>query len=112
MSIDPIQAAGTSPTNPFHIARAYGVQAGGGPSRAAATQPISPVSRIAPERSAFAQSQGLRRLVAGVVPGGVDFTESGEAQPSADVLPMYRHPADRNAAATGVSVGRRLDVSG
>jgi len=24
---------------------------------------------------------------------------------------MYRHPADKNAAATAVSVGRKLDVS-
>ena len=26
-------------------------------------------------------------------------------------MPIYRHPADRNTAATGVEVGRRLDLS-
>jgi hypothetical protein len=54
---------------------------------------------------------GADRLVAATVPGGVDF--SGETpQPSQSTLPLYRHPADRNAAATAVGVGRFVDVSG
>ena len=73
------------------------------------------------------------RLVAAVVPGGVSFdvaspssigqigsggaskTASGSAQtqqaPSRaqPLLQMYKHPADKNIAATGVHVGRAID---
>jgi hypothetical protein len=28
------------------------------------------------------------------------------------IIPFYRHPADRNAAATNIQIGRSLDVSG
>lgn len=51
------------------------------------------------------------RLIAAAVPGGVDFAPrtSGGA-PAA--FPMYRHPADRNTAATGVSLGRIIDAQG
>lgn len=31
---------------------------------------------------------------------------------AAGAYPMYRHPADRNTAATGVEIGRSLDVQG
>ena len=99
------------PTNPYHIARAYGVQApgrasGGSSSAAATTSSSSVPEAVRPE--------GVRKLVAGVVPGGVAFDAGGSAQPSSPgaSLPMYRHPADRNAAATAVSVGRSLDVRG
>ncbi|MFG0326361.1 MAG: hypothetical protein ACF8SC_03710 [Phycisphaerales bacterium JB037] len=81
------------------------------------------------------------RLVSAKVPGGIDFSsaqpeptrspiESATAQrvvntsasPTAradDALPsgrlgsysIYRHPADRNAAATGVDLGRILDAN-
>ncbi len=51
----------------------------------------------------------MTRVVAAVVPGGIDF--SGEtAQPRPASLPLYRHPADRNVAATGVALGRTLDA--
>jgi hypothetical protein len=47
-----------------------------------------------------------------VVPGGVDFS-ANEARPtSSAALAFYRHPADKNSAATGVQVGRSIDVSG
>lgn len=81
------------------------------------------------------------RLVAAVVPGGVSFdvassgstgqigsvgasktssgtAASGSAQaqqtPSRaqPLLQMYKHPADKNIAATGVHVGRAIDVQG
>lgn len=98
---------------PFHIARAYGVA----PVRSA-----TPAPRIAPQtpgaRSIRVESgpeskptSSLARLVAGVVPGGVDF--SGEAPMPASAMPsLYRHPADRNAAATGVAAGRSVDIQG
>ena len=89
------------PTNPYHLSRAYGVQA---------PAAISPVTGARPDRL----PSGAERLVAGVVPGGVDFGAGGigDAKPSGAALPMYRHPADKNAAATAVNIGRRLDVQG
>lgn len=94
------------PTNPFHISRAYGVQP---PVRAAA--PVAPV-RVTPSSATSVDPAVASRLVAANVPGRVDF--SGDAPKPSDVaaIPMYRHPADRNAAATGVSAGRTIDVRG
>lgn len=66
-------------------------------------------------------------LVAAVVPGGVEFRDgvalaSGsraerlsaakDAGPSTASIPFYRHPADKNAAATAVDLGSRLDLEG
>lgn len=57
--------------------------------------------------------QSATRMVAATVPGRVDFfADSTEAAPASPALPMYRHPADRNAAATAVNAGRVLDVEG
>ena len=53
----------------------------------------------------------MRRLVAATVPGGIDFS-GAEPMPTDASLPMYRHPADRNAAATTLTAGRRIDIEG
>jgi len=50
-----------------------------------------------------------RALVAATVPGPVTFTAPAPALGGA--YQMHRHPADRNAAATGVDLGRRVDVN-
>ena len=77
------------PTLPFHIARAYGVNQ---------------------STSLRARPQGLDRLVAGKVavpasPANVPASfEEG-------AFPMYRNPAEKNAAATGVMLGRKLDLN-
>lgn len=98
---------GNIPTNPYHIARAYGLQ------NARAVSGIRPAQQTA-ELKAPAQTalpSAAQKLVAAVVPGRVDF--SGPApQPSAGPLAFYRHPADKNAAATSVSLGKSLDISG
>ncbi len=111
---------------PFHVAQAYGV-------RGARAVPI-PASRttapVAPSVPGPAGSGSLRlyhpqggskanpqvsRLVAAVVPGSIDFSAGGpQAGGGGEArvgLAMYHHPADRNAAATGVGVGRMLDTS-
>lgn len=54
--------------------------------------------------------EGAARLVAAGVPGRVSFSEAGGAT-ATNAMAMYRHPADRNAAATGVHAGRVLDVT-
>ncbi len=101
------------PTNPFHIARAYGT-AVPGPARVS-TSGARPVAIRAMDESIAARLErtppSASRVVAGVVPGKIDFTGSSPA-PAAAALPFYRHPADANAAATAVQAGRRLDVTG
>jgi hypothetical protein len=88
---------------PFQIARAYGV----------AVRPVPQVRPVAaPQSQEPAKGAGVRaasRLVAGGVPGRVSFA-GAEPQPDTGALAMYRHPADTNAAATGVSAGRLIDV--
>lgn len=93
------------PSNPFHIARAYGVQAPAAARptvRPLASEPVEPIATIRPQMP-------THRLAAGVVPGKVTFSGAGTLD-AGPALPMYRHPADRNAAATALSAGRMLDV--
>ncbi|MDX2115115.1 MAG: hypothetical protein SFZ24_05765 [Planctomycetota bacterium] len=95
------------PTNPFHIARAYGVAA---PSSARPPSAASPAPAQAPAATGRTPSN-VQRLVAGVVPGRIDFS-TPEPSHAAPTLQLYRHPADRNAAATAVNAGRIVDVRG
>ena len=81
--------------------------------------PRAPVRTPAPSTEARAAAVGDRLdlasapaakanpLVAARVRMPVDF-----APTAAGPLDIYRHPADRNAAATGVSLGSSLDVTG
>jgi len=103
----------TSATFPPHIARAYGVRAA--PPAAVVTRtsqirqtdPIAKIAPITPKTTG-----DVSRLVASVVPGSISFTEDGVAMPKAPALPIYKHPADRNAAATGIARGSSIDVTG
>jgi hypothetical protein len=56
------------------------------------------------------------KLIAGRVPGGVEFNTPRTAGPTslvpATVLPLYTRAADRVEAAIGVHVGRTIDVRG
>lgn len=113
-----INASNTSvpATIPFRLAQAYGVKSPAQVSRIAAPAAGAvPITQTGAAQDSARPSSELsdagKRLVAGVVPGRVDFSgaEPVQSQPS---LAMYRHPADKNAAATGVAVGRKLDVAG
>jgi hypothetical protein len=86
----------------FQIARAYG-----------APGPLKVRPMPAPERqpARAAEPKPTSRLVAGAVPGKVSFAGS-EPHQDTSALAMYRHPADKNAAATAVSAGRLIDVNG
>lgn len=106
------------PSNPYHIAQAYRVRP---------TSPIAPTMPVVGARgsdearaarsdaSASGASQSparearLSRLIARVVPGGVGF-EGDSARPSG--LSLYSSAGERNIAATGVELGRRVDVRG
>ncbi|GJM19802.1 MAG: hypothetical protein DHS20C14_20150 [Phycisphaeraceae bacterium] len=66
-----------------------------------------------------AAAPGLNKLVAGqvdrpAIQGDAPAlpTQPRPANPNADAIGLYAHPADRNAAATGVSLGRQIDISG
>ena len=54
------------------------------------------------------------QLLAGSVNTRVDFLDTNPpaAKPAGSPLAFYRHPADTNAAATSIDLGRRLDVEG
>ena len=96
------------PTNPMHIARAYGVQP------PAQVQPVSNVQQINPAAKPADGTQlspSLMRLVAARVPGGIDFNAE-QPQPTKTAIPFYRHPADQNAAAVSINAGRAIDVTG
>lgn len=69
----------------------------------AASEAVSPPAVPLP-------SLGLNRLIAGIVPGRIDFGGDQPAQVQGS-LAMYRHPADRNTAATAVHAGRLLDTT-
>lgn len=112
-----IDGPSIAPTLPHHVAVAYGVKSSSASAVVAKIAPVSPAA--ANPYPSESRSDGVRRLVGAVVPGGVEFSQSGEAQASRPTgesayspLAMYRHPADKNAAATAVNVGRRLDVQG
>jgi hypothetical protein len=106
------------PTIPYHLARAYGVQGGASVQRAARPADTQTSGVVSQARVAAGPSDAdklpspAQRLVAAQVPGRVDFTGDQPAPSAAGTLSMYRHPADKNAAATAVSLGRSLDVRG
>lgn len=108
------------PTNPYHIARAYGTAAPAQVSRVvgsgSAAASVSQVPAVAVGSSDTGPAAKLpsaaHRLVGARVAGKVDFSGDQPVPSAAGTLAMYRHPADRNAAATSVSIGRSLDVKG
>ncbi len=102
-------AAPTSPTNPFHISRAYQVP---GATRSALVTPAEALKQAAqPGGTNSLTNTATRRIVAGMVPGKIDFSGPTPTQ-TTSAIPMYRHPADKNAAATAVDAGRVIDVEG
>lgn len=84
----------TPPIGPWHIAQYLR---------------STPLGHTSPSKSPPADRSEpvVRALVAHRVRGPVDFTA---VPPAGAGLPFYRHPADRNAAATSISASRHLDV--
>ncbi|MEM9082858.1 MAG: hypothetical protein AAGB34_04615 [Planctomycetota bacterium] len=103
------------PSNlPFHIARAYGA------SSITPHQKVQPIEAIKRNDAASRAEDkpklsNIHRLVAAVVPGGVDFDASGTAQASESAMPMYARPGEANSVATRVQAaqaGRIIDTRG
>ncbi len=92
---------------PLRLAAAYGLPR---PAAAARTTPAEAPAVPSPTGRA---PEGISRLVAARVPQRMDFeVPQALRRPEAGALSMYRHPAERNAAATGVELGRRIDLQG
>lgn len=90
----------------LRISRAYGVPVPGN----------GPVARIEPvpsPRVVAEPSTRVRNLVGAVVPGRIAFdSATGAPVHTQSPIPLYRSPADRNAAAVSIEVGRSIDVQG
>lgn len=102
------------PTLSFRLASAYGV-----PARAPAQIEPKPAARAQPAVAAQAlritpmpaATKPTNPLVAAAVPGKIRFDALDTAPSAGAALPFYRHPADKNAAATAINVGRSLDAN-
>jgi hypothetical protein len=106
------------PSYPFHLAKAYAAAAPVRPAAAFPTittaagltiRPSGDVVELSGARPA-ALDLSVQRLAAARVEKAPDFA-APPATLSGPSLPMYRHPADRNIAATGVQLGRTIDFS-
>lgn len=100
---------------PFHVAKAYGVQAPSRVGRVSAVQATEPASAVSGPANKLPSA--AQKLVGATVPGRVDFSEALPRQVSgggggAATYSMYASAGAKNAAATGVMVGRSLDVRG
>ncbi len=100
----------SGPTNPFHLARAYGVNPA---QQARPVTPVTPVQSAAPtEVAARIGVDPAARLIAARVPGGINFDTQQPTAASNIAIPFYRHPADRNGAAVNIEAGRVVDLNG
>jgi hypothetical protein len=108
MAIDTRLAAGQAAL----LARTYGVASARATGVVAKITPAATPAPAAPAPSVKTPSKA-QNLVGAVVPGKVDFSTDTPrpAAPGAS-MPFYRRPTDRMEAATALSVGRTLDVTG
>ncbi len=91
----------------LRLSRAYA--APNDPVRFPAVRPVE----TAPRDTSGSSSNKIHQLIGARVPGRIAFDDTtGQATPTRDAIPMYRHPADRNAAAVAVELGRAIDVRG
>ncbi len=103
-----------TPNNiPFHIARAYGQSP---PPPIARTNPTLSVGDVhrddVVDLKVSPSTPVASQLVAAKVEAPVHFASSDNTSGSRETIPFYRHPADRNSAATSIVAGKVLDVSG
>ncbi|MBX3374376.1 MAG: hypothetical protein KF817_11120 [Phycisphaeraceae bacterium] len=96
----------------LHAARAYGVS----PGHAAGTSRLPApdgTGAIAPTQAASRTgTRDVHAIVGGRVPGGVEFERPSIPAAALQGLSLYTRAADRVEAATGISLGRSLDVRG
>lgn len=96
---------GVRPVSP--VQPAQGVQPGG------RTEPLARIGQDVAAAAPKPASDPSRLVAARVDP--IDLARDVAqiaGRPTDGALPMYRHPADRNQAATAVALGRSLDIKG
>lgn len=88
------------PTLPFRVAAAYGVP--------------SPLPGVAPTTERAARASGLvaARVADSAELDAAHLAAGTRSAGSAGSLSLYRNPAEKNAAATGVAQGKLIDVEG
>ena len=102
---------------PFRAAVAYQAMQASRPARLERPMPVSQPAAVssaqAPASVQSVSTTAIDRLVAGRVPGGMDF-ELSTPQPVQrhDAFQLYTRDADRIEAATGVERGRIIDLKG
>jgi hypothetical protein len=114
-----MDAANLNPLS-FRLASAYGVAPRPAVrpvlgANAPAANPIAanPLAPAATTDRVDAALTRIRPLVAATVAGSIDFSASAPQQVAAGgAMPMYRHPYDKNAAATSIASGKAIDVTG
>jgi hypothetical protein len=99
-----MDASGIPPTYPFHLAKAYSAA-----MPAARTPAMSAAKSVDSVEISKPRAAGVGGLVAGKVALAPNFAAA--PTPDSGPLQMYRHPADKNAAATSVSLGRAVDFN-
>lgn len=109
------------PFNASMAAQAYGRPQGvRAPQPVERAQPVQPAERTEPlarigQPAEARPGSDPSRLVAAQVDAidlSRDVDSIGGVPSPAGGYALYRHPADRNQAATGVALGRSLDVQG
>ena len=99
---------------PIHIARAYGAKPAPSSVPSAPIKVSAPSSRLdQTPNGSILPGGSIDKLIAGQVNQSVDFDiASTPANPAGHALQLYTRAADRIEAATGVLLGRSLDISG
>lgn len=105
--MDRISSSIPFPASISQVARAYGVRPAAVAQPAAQTEPLARIGQPKPAGPASDPA----RLVAAQV-GTIDLARDVAqiAGRPTDAMQLYRHPADRNQAATAVALGRSLDI--
>lgn len=99
---------------PIHIARAYGsapIKPSGSAGLVKATASLTRLDQTS--SSAVQPGRTIDRLIGGHVNQSVNFNmTSTPANPAGNALQLYTRAADKIEAATGVLLGRSLDIRG
>lgn len=90
----------------LRISRAYGLPV-------PASSPVARIEPVSSPRLVAEPSTRVRNLVGAVVPGRIAFdSTTGAPVHTQNPIPFYRSPADRNAAAVSIEIGRSIDIQG
>jgi hypothetical protein len=98
---------------PPQVNRAYGITPAKPPSSVCATESLQRASAVQKaDRYTPQAASNIQKLVAGTVDQPVTFDGVNAPRPAKQsVLPLYTRAADTIEAATGIQVGRSIDIS-